>query len=235
MYTRLNKLGMCVSHKTVLRFIKKLGKNHDKAVMQWKEGIEGRMSVSTVSEQSPDDDSEASVSMSSESEESVDFMNPDDFLDGKESQQRRYILTGDNIDKNITPRDMRTDYQTQSLHYFHAYADLNRIDFTALREETPTSRLLRNLEILAFLPSVADCQALRDNYVVLFARVICDTLSTLYPFQKSVPRHILHKYSVNMSAKSVTVSLTLLLDLHVHFTCLIVYTCIGAIGCYFKK
>ena len=202
MYTRLNKLGMCVSHKTVLRFVKKLGKNHDKPVMRWKVAIEGR-SVSTVSEQSSDEESEASVCVLSES---VDFMNPDDFPDYNESQQQRYILTGDNIDKNVTPRDMRADYQTKSLHYFHAYAALNRIDFTGLSKETPTSRLLRNLEISAFLPSVTDCQAVRENYIVLFARVICETLTAFYPFQKCVPVHILHKYSANMSTKSVTVS-----------------------------
>ena len=87
MITRLNKLGMCVSHKTVLHSIKKLGKNHDKPVLHWKEAIEGRKSVSTVSEQSPDDESEASLSVSSRSEGSVDFMNPDDFPDCNESQQ----------------------------------------------------------------------------------------------------------------------------------------------------
>ena len=192
---------MCVSHKTVLRLIKKLGVNHDGLVMHWKEAIEGRKGVSTIHEQSSEDESKESLDMSSGDEGSIDSYNVNH--DGFGDTQQRYILTGDNIDKNIMPRDMRVDYQTTSLHYFHAYAALN---LTGLSEETPTSRLLRNLEISAFLPSVADCQALRDNYIVLFARVICDTLTAFSPFQKCVPKHIIHKYSADMSKKSVTVS-----------------------------
>ena len=32
--------------------------------------------------------------------------------------QPEYILVGDNIDKNITPRQMLVDNQVKSLHYF---------------------------------------------------------------------------------------------------------------------
>lgn len=100
---------------------------------------------------------------------------------------------------------MTLEHQTKSLHYFHAYAALSCIDFTSLSEETPTSRLLRSLDTAAFLPSVADCQVLRD-YVVLSARVICDTLTAFSSFKECVPKHILHKYSANMSKKSVVIS-----------------------------
>ena len=117
----------------------------------------------------------------------------------------QYIITGDNLDKTIKPRLMTTDQQTQSLHYFHAYAALNRISFTGLSEDTPTSRLLRSLSSSIFLPSLNDCQKLRDNYVVLVAWVICSTLKTFGSFQNYMPKHILHKYSTAMSTKSVTV------------------------------
>ena len=33
-----------------------------------------------------------------------------------------YIVVGDNIDKNVTPRDMTVGNQVKSLHYFHSYA-----------------------------------------------------------------------------------------------------------------
>ena len=154
MYSRLNKLGMCVSHKTVLRMIKKLG---NELVLCWKRDLEER---ALISKQCSDDESDSSVSVSSGSEGSIDFnVDPE----CNETGCLRYVFTGDNIDKNVTPRDMRMDYQTKSLHYFHVYAVLNRIDITGLSEEAPTSRLLHNLQISAFLPSVADCKALRDN------------------------------------------------------------------------
>ena len=35
-----------------------------------------------------------------------------------------YIIVGDNVDKTVSPRDMRVDNQVQSLHYFQSYAAL---------------------------------------------------------------------------------------------------------------
>ena len=39
-----------------------------------------------------------------------------------------FKLVGDNLDKNVRPCDMRIDYQTQALHYFHMYAVRDRIN-----------------------------------------------------------------------------------------------------------
>ena len=105
---------------------------------------------------------------------------------------------------------MTIEHQTKSLHYFHAYASLNRIDLTGVSEELPSPGAIRNLEISAFLPSVDDCQKLRDNYVVLFSCVICETLTAFSSFRDCVPKYITHKYSTEMSTKSVTVSFYLL-------------------------
>lgn len=33
-----------------------------------------------------------------------------------------FKLVGDNIDKEVQPREMHSDYQSRSLHYFHTYA-----------------------------------------------------------------------------------------------------------------
>ncbi len=45
---------------------------------------------------------------------------------------RGFHLCGDNLDKNVRRRHMRSDRQTESLHYFYSYGVLNRIDFSAL-------------------------------------------------------------------------------------------------------
>jgi hypothetical protein len=39
-----------------------------------------------------------------------------------------FKVVGDNIDKNVRPRHMRLDKGTQSLHYFNAYAIMDRVD-----------------------------------------------------------------------------------------------------------
>lgn len=39
-----------------------------------------------------------------------------------------FKLVGDNIDKNVKPRYMRSDNQTKSLHYFHVYTVADRVN-----------------------------------------------------------------------------------------------------------
>lgn len=41
-----------------------------------------------------------------------------------------FRLCGDNIDKTIRRRFLRSDISNTSLHYFHSYAVLNRVDFS---------------------------------------------------------------------------------------------------------
>ena len=48
-----------------------------------------------------------------------------------------FKLVGDNIDKNVHPTYQRSDHQTQSLHYFHAYAVVDCIDLCELPHSTP--------------------------------------------------------------------------------------------------
>lgn len=38
-------------------------------------------------------------------------------------------------DKDVRPRDMRSDHQTQSLHYFHTYAVADRVDSSGVSDE----------------------------------------------------------------------------------------------------
>ena len=38
-YTRLHKLGICMSHKSTVRLLDKLGEGHDAEVHKWKEDL----------------------------------------------------------------------------------------------------------------------------------------------------------------------------------------------------
>ena len=63
---------------------------------------------------------------------------------------------------------------------------------------------LPNLPISAFLPSQADCATIRDNYVILAARVITTHFASFSSLQSCVPDHIEHQFSEEMKQKSVT-------------------------------
>ncbi len=87
---------------------------------------------SSLTSHEPSTGSEDLQSSPSSSESRNTSPDIDAFL-GPESPPAAGVLTtfkivGDNIDKNVKPRDMRSDYQTRSLHYFHAYAVRDRLN-----------------------------------------------------------------------------------------------------------
>lgn len=115
------------------------------------------------------------------------------------------MLVGDNLDKNITPRDMRVGNQVKSLHYFHSYAVHDRIDVSDLSDDQPKNDI-QSLPVTTFVPSADDCTTLRSNYIVLVARVIVDKLPYFSSLHKCVVQHIPHRYSKAMEQKSKIVS-----------------------------
>ena len=50
-----------------------------------------------------------------------------------------FKIVADNIDKNVRPSYQRINRQTVSLHYVHALAVYDRIDFLALSDVVPSS------------------------------------------------------------------------------------------------
>ena len=59
---------------------------------------------------------------------------------------------GDNIDKRITPRTMMVDNQVRSLHYFHAFTALSRVETLHLDDTKPIGDI-KALPLSTFLPS----------------------------------------------------------------------------------
>ena len=90
-----------------------------------------------------------------------------------------YIVVGDNIDKRIVPRNMRVEHQVQSLHYFHAYAALNRVKTLHLDDSKQIGDIKR-LPLSTFLLSPEDCSTLRDNYVITYSRSPFNCPATIY-------------------------------------------------------
>lgn len=82
-----------------------------------------------------------------------------------------YRIVGDNIDKNVKPRDMTSEHQTRSLHYFHTYAVRDRIDLSSYSSEPPTPDL-GQMNFACLLPSADDAQVLQENLEILMGRVL---------------------------------------------------------------
>ena len=90
---------------------------------------------------------------------------------------RTYRINGDNMDYNVDPRYQRSDNGTKSLHYFQSYAVKDRIDFSHLSSEPPdVSSISKEQLALSVLPSLQDDEAIRNNIIILVARILCDNV-----------------------------------------------------------
>ena len=128
-----------------------------------------------------------------------------------------YRICGDNIDKTVRPRFMRSDRKNTSLHYFHAYAVQNRIDVSALSDSIESKTY--NPESIAnmIIPSMSDDKLLRENIAALISRVLVSNLSFFeFSFDKVVDWHIEHQFSLEMSQKSKVVSYYISREYDVH-------------------
>lgn len=119
-----------------------------------------------------------------------------------------FKLCGDNIDKSVKRRYMRSDKGNLSLHYFHSYAVMDRIDVSDLSDEI-VPRCLPNPDVIArsLLPSAHDDSFLKQNFAVLVSRVLAKHFAFFsFTFEDSVRWHIQHEFSDQMAKKSTAVS-----------------------------
>lgn len=116
-----------------------------------------------------------------------------------------YRLCGDNIDKTVKRRFVRTDNTaTTSLHYFHFYAVKDRIDFSDLGEKPiPSYQASQRQVTLSLLPSPEDDIAIRNNICVLISRILFNNLEFFrMAFDGVIDWHMEHTFYHEMSKKS---------------------------------
>lgn len=129
-----------------------------------------------------------------------------------------FRLCGDNLDKNIRRRHMRSDRRTESLHYFLIYAVQNRVDFSALSDVRIDNSSVTDICSVAesLLPTPLDDQYLKANISTLIARILYSRLNFFgMSFDGLIDWHIKHRYYQEMSSKSVVVSIIKLATLNV--------------------
>ena len=76
-----------------------------------------------------------------------------------------FKIVGDNIDKNVRPRHQTIDTRTQSLHYFHAFAILDRVDLSSQSEIRPDINL-HEFDLQMLLPIPEDVLKLKSNFQI---------------------------------------------------------------------
>eukprot|EP00731_Ephydatia_muelleri_P020858 Em0013g585a len=131
---------------------------------------------------------------------------------GNEGNEEWYgfRLVGDNVDKNVKPRDMRLNSQTTSLHYFHTYAVKDRICFSHLSTD-PIEIVQDSINFEMFYPTVGDNTQLVSNLETLVARMFVQRIPGLQSLSAEATHHIKHLYSKQMALKSEVVPLGVML------------------------
>ncbi len=115
--------------------------------------------------------------------------------------ERGWKYVGDNLDLTVRVRDMRQCNPNDSYHFFHTIAVQDRIDTSHLDSTVP-KQLVSNLTVCDFIPSSSDYHHLKEDFIVLVARGLTHELDEFKFLASSVPSHILHKYSEQMTCKS---------------------------------
>lgn len=124
-----------------------------------------------------------------------------------------FTLCGDNLDKTVKVRFMRSDKGNLSLHYFHCYGVLDRIDLSGVLDSVVASCLPSPASIAAsLLPSASDDQSLKRHFAILVSRILATHITFFsFGFDDVVQWHIQHEFSDQMAKKSVVVSTELII------------------------
>ena len=77
-------------------------------------------------------------------------------------------LVGNNLDKEVVPREMLSDYQKCSLHYFYAYAVKDRIDLSEISDQKVQPDF-QSIQLTELLPTGDDEDTLRRNCTILMS------------------------------------------------------------------
>ena len=197
------------------RVTKSMGVKHDQRVQEWKLATSPQVLPGTE----PNISNTAEI-LSSDTLSTIQTIDPENTT---QACYPPYIIVGDNIDKNVSPRDMRVDNQTKSFHYFHSYAVHDRVNLRAYDNKLPDIDV-ESLPLTVFLPSMNDCKKLRDNYVILASRVLVKHLSFLAPLKGCIPQHIDHIHLKELTKKSDIVRFTCQWNCNLY--CVIIRNCL---------
>ena len=118
-----------------------------------------------------------------------------------------FKLVGDNIDKQVSPRFMRVDKQSTSLHYFHTFAVQDRIYLSHVSDSPRSPPTISPKEIAkVLLPTKKDDQMLRMNFATCISRILVTHMPAMkLAYEGAVDWHIPHAHEKEMSKKSTVV------------------------------
>lgn len=111
-----------------------------------------------------------------------------------------YQIVGDNVDLEVKVRHMSQDNKNKSFHWFNLVAFKDQVSGKTLSNKYELT--LADAPISSFIPSNSDINRLKQDYIVLWSRVIVKYLKQFSFLHSALIKHIPHQYS-DIMAKPV--------------------------------
>ena len=108
-----------------------------------------------------------------------------------------YQIVGDNVDLEVKVRHMTKDNKNKSFHWFNLVAFEDQVSGSKLPNKYEVK--LADVPISAFIPSNSDIIKLKQDYIVLWSRVIVKYLKQFSFLRSATIKHIPHDYSETMA------------------------------------
>ena len=199
---------MTSSNKNVLSKLDSLGESFDRPLKAAKERI-SRENLKTKELQERASAASHVCSPDSCAEEcpaqNLSIQAKQSLKEHKVSCHPGFVIAFDNIDLEIPRKNMTMAKQNRDVHWVNHQMFLNRVSGNLLSNEAPQQDL-QTVPNVTFLPNASDQLRQRFNYIVLVSRMLVEYFDAFQPLKDACMRHMPHKYSKEMSQKSVKVN-----------------------------
>ena len=118
--------------------------------------------------------------------------------------------TGDNWDIRILANHIRLDNSNDDLHLFATNLLENRIDFSSLSLNNIKFNSIRDIPSRNFTPNIEEWKTYISNSKVILGRILLQFFPEFKFLSKSMPKHIPHDYTKEMSLKSNIISMPII-------------------------
>lgn len=193
-------MKLTTSNKTTLEKLDSLGVNHDLRLTNAKETI----TKENVELKTLRDEKERAFELqhSKEQSTSADIKSiSDKIFKLKESAHPGFIVSFDNVDIHQERRNMTISNQNSDFHWVNHKMVENRVSGNHLDSTKPAADIM-NVENMKYLPSMADNERQRMDYIILTSRILTEYFDVLKPLKEVCVMHIPHKYSKQLSKKT---------------------------------
>ena len=203
-FRRLNDKGLTVSYKTVLRTQKKIGLDHNREAITWAHQVY----VDSIKEK------ELAHTVGECSNEQEQAQAKEALATFQDQRHPGFKLVGDNVDIGQKARQLSKSHKNPDHHFFNHAAVKNRVSGNHLSQDQGPPQ---PMDPTSVLPGVEDNIKLKNELIVLTAKVIAQYIPSLQWFESHVPDRISHQYDNIANKKSEVVSRYPLTFMSMHF------------------